>query len=47
MGLRAELGQRIVHAGLKVLVAQVAPAVADQPLIARQQLCLRQAEEGR
>jgi hypothetical protein len=46
-GLRAELSQRAVHAGLKVLVAHVATAVADQPPIVRQQLRLRQPEEGR
>jgi hypothetical protein len=39
--------QRVVHAGLKVLVAHLATAVADQPPIMRQQLRLRQTEEGR
>jgi hypothetical protein len=47
IGLRTELGQRVVHVGLKVLVAHLATAVADQPPLVRQQLRLRQAEEGR
>jgi hypothetical protein len=36
IGLRAELGQRVVHAGPEVVVAHVATAVADQPPIVRQ-----------
>jgi hypothetical protein len=47
IGLRAELGQRVVHAGPEVVVAHVATAVADQPPIVRQQLLLRQAEQRR
>lgn len=47
VGLRAKLGQRVIHPSLKLPVAQCATAVADQTPVRRQQIGLGEAEKSR